>query len=73
MTPAETIKNARRNTEEQLLKKYADMIASTCEDFYSQTGLNVTSVNFNFVSMGQVGISKTKSILSGVTIDHEEA
>ena len=72
-TPAEIIQQARRKAERALIETCAEEINRICEVFRIETGLAVGNVSFQFMDVTTIGDRGKKSILSGVSIKHEDA
>ena len=72
-TPAEIIQQARRKAERVLMAVCAEEINRICETFAHETGLAVGNVSFQFMDVTTLGDKRKKSILSGVSIEHEDA
>ena len=56
-----------------MIETCAAEINRICEAFAHDTGLAVGNVSFQFMDVTTLGDKRKKSILSGVSIEHEDA
>lgn len=70
-TPKQIISQAREKAQKALIETCSEEIHRICEAFSYDTGLFVSSVNFNFVETTTIGSGHRTSVVVSADIDHE--
>ena len=70
-TPKQIIDQAREKAQKALIETCSAEIQGICEAFSYDTGLFVSSVNFDFVETTAIGSGSRTGVVVNAYVDHE--